>query len=451
MDILLALFISFCVLIFSALKGYFVGYPLLIAIAIFISILMRGGFQLSALLKMAVRGSQKSFPVIEVLLLTGAVTSAWMAAGTVPAIVYYGIQWISPHWFVLAAFGLTSLVSLLIGSSFGAVSTVGVALMIMTHSSNVNPALIAGAIIAGAYVGDRNSSISSSAILIASITQTQLYSNVRAMWKTALLPLGLSLVAYGGLSLLNPVQIENQTFLDRTQQAFQVAPITLLPALIILVLSLAQVSVTRSMLWSIGGAIALAIGVQHYTLLEVVQSMVLGFRLDTASPLYDIFQDGGVLAMLRVSVVVILSTAFVGIFAETRILDRLDNVIVGVKSRRHCFFTTCLVGIATATFGCTQTIAILLTQQLVGPNYDEADHAGSSEGRDRLALDLENTVVVLAPLIPWNIAGLVPATVLHVGFGFAPFAFYLYLLPLLSWAQLNATHLPQPDAVARED
>ena len=93
--------------------------------------------------------------------------------------------------------------------------------------------------------------------------------------------------------------------------------------------------------------------------------------------------------------------------------------------------------VATATFGCTQTIAILLTEQLVTPNYGELP-----DGRDRLALDLENTVVVLSPLIPWNIAGLVPATVLHVGFGFVPFACYLYLLPLISWAQLNSARLP---------
>ncbi len=441
MDILLALLISFCVLIFSALKGYFVGYPLLMAIAIFITILMRRGFRLNHLLKMAVRGSQKSFPVLKVLLLIGAVTSAWMAAGTVPAIVYYGIQLINPNWFVLAAFGLTSLVSLLIGTSFGAVSTVGVALMIMANGSGVNPAVIAGAIIAGAYVGDRSSPMSSSAILIASITQTQLYSNIQAMWKTALLPLGVSIVVYGALSLLNPVQVENYRFLDDTQHAFQIHPITLLPALIILVLSLAQVSVTQSMLWSIGGAIALAIGVQHYSVLDVIRFITVGFRLETASPLYAIFRDGGILAMLRVSVVVVLSTAFVGIFAETRLLEMLDRVIVGVKSRRHCFLTTCLVGVATATFGCTQTIAILLTQQLVAPNYGELP-----DGRDRLALDLENTVVVLSPLIPWNIAGLVPATVLHVGFGFVPFACYLYLLPLLNWAQLSATRSPQAKA-----
>ncbi len=441
MDILLALVFSFCVLIFSALKGYFVGYPLLVAIAIFIIILMRRGFRLNALLKMAVRGSQKSFPVLKVLLLIGAVTSAWMAAGTVPAIVYYGIQLINPNWFVLAAFGLTSLVSLLIGTSFGAVSTVGVALMIMANGSGVNSSLIAGAIIAGAYVGDRSSPMSSSAILVASITQTQLYSNIRAMWKTALLPLGVSIAMYGALSLLNPVQVENYRFLDDTQRAFQIHPVTLLPALIILVLALAQVSVTRSMLWSIGSAIALAIGVQHYSALDVIQFITVGFRLESTSPLYAIFRDGGILAMLRVSLVVVLSTAFVGIFAETRILATLDRLIVGVKSRRHCFFTTCLVGIATATFGCTQTIAILLTQQLVSPNYGEmlAD-------RDRLALDLENTVVVLSPLIPWNIAGLVPATVLHVGFGFVPFACYLYLLPLLSWAQLSTTRLPQAKA-----
>ena len=209
--------------------------------------------------------------------------------------------------------------------------------MIMANGSGANSAVIAGAIIAGAYVGDRCSPMSSSAILIASITQTRLYSNIRAMWKTALLPLGVSLVIYAGLSLLNPVRVENQTFLAQTQQTFHIAPIALLPALIILLLSLAQVSVTRSMLWSIGGAIALAIGVQHYTLLDLIRFMTLGFRLNSASPLYDIFKDGGIVAMLRVSVVVILSTAFVGIFAETQILHKLNSAIVGMQLLKKCW------------------------------------------------------------------------------------------------------------------
>ncbi len=96
------------------------------------------------------------------------------------------------------------------------------------------------------------------------------------------------------------------------------------------------------------------------------------------------------------------------------------------RTRSRLFFGTILVGTAAAAFGCTQTIAILLTQQLVQESYQY-----KKLDKYQLAIDLENTVVVLSPLIPWNIAGLVPATILMTDVGFIPYAFYLYLLPLL--------------------
>lgn len=140
------------------------------------------------------------------------------------------------------------------------------------------------------------------------------------------------------------------------------------------------------------------------------------------------------LAMAKVCLVVILSTAIAGVLSGTRSLQRVTHWLRPARSPSSLFLGTTVVGSAAAAFGCTQTIAILLTQQLVEQNYED----------DRqLALDLENTVVVLAPLIPWNIAGLVPATALLTDWGFIPYAFYLYLLPILTFVQLRRRQSPQ--------
>lgn len=438
MDILLALTLSFFLFLFSTLSGYFVAYPLLAAMIIFLVTLWRRGFPILVLLRMAIAGSQASFSVIYVLLLIGAVTASWMAAGTVPAIVYYGVQWIDPQFFILTAFILTSLVSLLIGTSFGTVSTIGVALMVMGSGSGVNRALIAGAIIAGAYVGDRASPMSSSAHLVATVTQTRLYSNIRNMWRTAGWALLLSVVFYALLSLLHPVQMTSPTFLAELQRVFQIHPIQLLPALIILVLSLLQVEVKRAMLASIAGAIALSLAHLHHSPLALLRFLLLGFRLSEPSELQSILLGGGVLAMLRVSLVVVISTAFVGLFAGTQVLQPLENWLQRLRSRRQLFLGTLLVGLGSAAFGCTQTIAILLTRQLMAARYQatypqpDGKYEENEKAGAKLALDLENTVVVLSPLVPWNIAGLVPATILGVNAGFIPFALFLYLLPLLN-------------------
>jgi Na+:H+ antiporter, NhaC family len=442
MDLLFALMLSFSLLLFSTFRGYFIAYPLLLSLMIFTIVLIRRGFSLKSLMMMGFLSSQKSFSVLSILLIIGAVTAIWMASGTVPAIVYYGIQLISPRYFILATFVLTSLVSLLIGTSFGTISTVGIALMLMANGSQVDSHIIAGAIIAGAYFGDRCSPMSSSANLIATVTKTRLYSNIQNMWISALFPLAVSIAIYTALSLLNPVEIADQAFLTDMTRVFHISWVDLLPAVTILVLSIFQIEVKLSMLLSILVAMIIALIYQHYSLLELLKFMILGFKLSETTPLRSILLGGGILSMVKVSVVVVISTAFVGIFAGTQILQRIESGLEKVKSHRDRFLSTCLVGIAAAAFGCTQTIAILLTQQLVEKNYQVNEKAN-----DQLALDLENTVVVIAPLIPWNIAGLVPATILHTDPGFIPYAVYLYLIPLLNLIQ---TRLNPPPIGRRE-
>ncbi|MBW4460702.1 MAG: Na+/H+ antiporter NhaC family protein [Nodosilinea sp. WJT8-NPBG4] len=440
MDIGLAFGLSFGLLLLGAVRGIFIAYPLLLAMALFVGVLRRRGFSLRALVTMGWRGSQKALPVIGVLLIIGAVTASWMAAGTVPTLVYYGLQVVTPHSFVLVAFGLASAVSLLLGTSFGTVGTVGVALMIMVaedENSGFARHLIAGAIIAGAYVGDRASPMSSSALLIAAITHTDLYDNIRRMWRTSLLPLGLAIAIYAGFAGFAPVPLAESSLVADLAAEFHLGPVALLPAGGMVVLSLRRVPVQRAMVVSTATAIALAMAYQHYTGWQVLQYLLAGFHLEADSPLNAIVIGGGVAAMLRVSLVVVISTAFVGIFAETQLLQRLERSLENVKTPGDRLVATTLIGTLSAAFGCTQTIAILLTQQLLGPTYHRAQASPPA-----LALDLENTVVVISPLIPWNIAGLVPATILGVNAGFIPFACYLYLLPLMSLIWLRGRSSP---------
>ncbi|HEY9642521.1 MAG TPA: Na+/H+ antiporter NhaC family protein [Coleofasciculaceae cyanobacterium] len=431
MDIVFALLLSFGLLVVSVLRGVFVAYPLLVAMALVLVMLRRRGFGWNALLQMAIAGSRQSFPVLSVLLPIGALVAVWIAAGTVPALVYYGVQLIQPRTFILAAFVLTGLVSWLIGTSFGAVGTVGIALMIMASGSGANRHLIAGAIIAGAYVGDRCSPMSSSAHLVASVTATRLLTNIRGMWRSSLLPLGLTLLIYGGLSWCYPIQLD-RAFTEQMATLFNLHPLTLLPAVLILGLALLRVEVKRSMLLSTVCAGAIALTLQSYAPEQLGMFTLTGFQLNSGTSLDLILSGGGLLSMARVSLVVILSTAFVGLFAGTQCLSIVKRWLPHDPSPSQRFLTTSLIGTAAAAFGCTQTIAILLTQDLVRTKYQDA-----ATGAANLALDLENTVVVISPLIPWNIAGLVPATILMTDAGFIPYAVYLYLLPLLGWLTLK--------------
>jgi NhaC family Na+:H+ antiporter len=431
MNPLFSLFFCFFILLFSVIKGYFIAYPLLLSLVILIMTFAFQGFPVRDLIAMSFASSQKAFPIIVILLLIGAVTAVWMAAGTIPALVYYGTQLINPQYFILSAFVLTSSISVLLGTSFGTVSTVGVALMIMVKGEDINPHIVAGAIIAGAYFGDRCSPMSSSANLVASITKTKLHKNIIAMISTAWLPLMASSVIYLILSISNPVQIRNSGLISEITKFFNINPLVLLPAFAVIILCLFKVEVKLTLLVSIGIGLILGIFFQGYSFFKLMKFVLLGFSLEPRMNLSKVLTGGGIFSMLRVSIVVILSTSLSGLITGTKTLATVEKIINKASSRSRLFLGTITVGVASAAFGCTQTLAILMTHQLVKEKYQQ------QLDNYQLATDIENTAVVLSPLIPWNIAGLVPATILMTDSGFIPYAVYLYLIPLLNWVQFK--------------
>ncbi|MEI2583457.1 Na+/H+ antiporter NhaC family protein [Scytonema sp. PRP1] len=431
MNSLLSLFFCFFILLTSVIQGYFVAYPLLLSLVILLLTFSFQGFPVKILMTMGLVSSQKAFPIILILLLIGAVTAVWMAAGTIPALVYYGTQLINRQYFILSAFILTSFISVLLGSSFGTVSTVGVPLMIMVKGEDINPHIVAGAIIAGAYFGDRCSPMSSSANLVASITKTKLQKNITAMISTAWLSLIASTLVYLILSISNPVEINNSNFISEIPTLFQINSLVLLPAFAVIVLCLFKVEVKITLLVSIGIGFVLGILVQGYSFLQMMKFVLLGFDLEPRMNLSEVLTGGGIFSMLRVLIVVILSTSLSGLIIGTKTLATVENFIKKASSRSRLFLGTTIVGLASAAFGCTQTLAILMTHQLVKEKYQQ------QLDNYQLATDIENTAVVLSPLIPWNIAGLVPATILMTDSGFIPYAVYLYLIPLFNWVQFK--------------
>lgn len=430
MDIILGLLAAFVLLLLSVLYGVALVWPLGGAIALFILIHLRRGYRLSTLLKYCWQGAKQSWPVFSILLLIGALMGIWLAAGTVPALVYYGTQLIQPQYFILSAFVLTALVSTLIGTSFGAAGTIGLALMIMARSGGMSYLnLVAGAIIAGAYVGDRCSPLSSSAHLIATVTDTPIYQNLKQMLLTSVLPLTLTLLIYGVLSWLYPLEIAQPLGLSqKLSDTFNLQGITLLPALLVLALAGLRVNVKLTIIISWVAAAGLAIGLQRYAFMDVLRFTLWGFQLDNNPELETILVGGGLWPMLKVCAVVLLSTTLSGLLTGTQSLARVGRWLRIARQQRTLFTGTALISLVSGAFGCTQTITILLTHQLVAPEYCQQGY-----DNQQVALDLENTAVVLAPLIPWNIAGLVPATLLMAGPGFIPFAVYLYLVPLCNW------------------
>lgn len=428
MDVAIALTVSFVTLLIAVHQGIFILWPLLVTLGVMTAVYRRRGTAFSDLLAHMRLGVQQSAGVLSILLLIGVVVASWLVAGTVPALVYYGLQVIHPRWFLVSAFGLTGLVSTLLGTSFGSAGTIGLALMIMARSADVPESWVAGAVIAGAYVGDRCSPMSSSAHLVAAITNTSVYRNLHLMLITSWVPLMLSAAIYSVMSLQYPLEIVDNPLIEAIPATLSVHPVTLLPAILLVALTIGRCPVRRALGGSLACAVAIAVALQAQSLSTVIKTLLWGFQLPDQSPLSAILRGGGLWAMGQVCTVVLVSTALAGLLSGVGAFDRVGNALAFGPGKRQRFGGTLLASLLTSAFGCTQTIAILLTQQIVQPQYKSATPDG-----EQLAVDIENSAVVLAPLIPWNIAGLVPATVLLTDARFIPFAVYLYLLPLWHW------------------
>jgi len=433
METVFGLVITFVMLMFSIYKGIFIGYPLLISFFIFVIISLRKGYSIAAISKMAYDGGKKSFVVLKIFILIGAITAVWMSSGTVPSIVYYGINLMNPNYFIFYAFIISSLVSFLLGTSLGTVSTVGLALIVMAKSGEVNTNIAAGAIIAGAYFGDRCSPMSSSANLIANLTETELFINIKNMLKSAVLPFILSLILYFVVSLSSPLNTASGGIDKAIVKSFEISILALLPSIIILVLSIFRVNVKISMFLSIALASVLSIYIQDYKINEVLYFILMGFHLDFANPLYLIIKGGGIISMLRPAIVVFISCSLAGIFEGTKTLQSVEKLLLKANSRSSLFLYTTIVSILTAAFGSNQSIAAVLTASLMDKAYKQ-----NSVDKYQMALDLENTGIVLSALIPWNLAAFVPTSTMDVSpVGFIPYAFYLYLLPITSYMILR--------------
>lgn len=427
MDIIVAFTVTFIFLLIGAFKGMFLAYPLLLGLLVFVLLALRKKFGIKLILAMAWKGALKAFPLAKIFLLIGVIIAMWMASGTISSIVYYAVKFMNPQFFIIDIFVACSIVSFILGTSLGTAGTIGVAMIILARSGHVNINLAAGAVIAGAFFGDRCSPMSSSASLVASVTGTDLYRNIRNMLKTAAIPFATASAVYMYFSIRNPLSVNTDSIGLEMTGYFRISPVMLLPAVIIIILALLKVDVKLAMIISIIAAFIMSMVCQHRTLWELLRFSVYGFYLGDGSSLSNVIKGGGLTTMLKTSLVVVVSSSYSGIFEGTGILRDVETIVERLSKKLGLFTATIVISALTSSFGCSQALAIIMTHQLTKKEYLRA---GADE--NLLAVDIENTAVVMSPLVPWNISGALPAAALAVGPGFIAYSFFLYLLPLVN-------------------
>ncbi len=413
-------------------------YALVFGLLLFLLYGRRKGFSWRELGRMALDGVKTVKNILLTFLLIGILTAFWRAAGTIAVIVCAASSLISPAVFLLMTFLLNCGVSVLTGTSFGTSATMGVICAAMGTALGVDVRLTGGAVLAGAFFGDRCSPVSTSALLVAQLTGTGIFDNIRRMVRTALIPFVLSCAVYAALGLMVPQEGEIPDLKAAFAQEFVLHWTALLPAAVILLLSAFRVNVKAAMAASILTAVPICLFLQQIPAAELLRTALTGFQ--AADPEVAVMMNGGgITSMLKVAGIVCLSSSYSGIFRKTGLLDGARTAVDKLAEKTNSYAAMLITSVLTGMIACNQTLSVMLTHQLCA--------SPERPGTD-LALDLEDTAVVTAPLIPWSIAGAVPLAAVGAPPSAVLLACYLYLLPL--WRLIRSGRPLKHESPARD-
>ena len=314
--------LAFIIFIVSMLTAIITDHSMIIALAIglvaFLSVGKSRGYSLKSMAEMSIEANKSSLVVIKVMLIIGMLTAVWRVSGTITIFVYYGMKVIMPHIFLLVTFVLCCTLSYAIGTSFGVAGTVGVIFMALARSGGVDPMITAGVVMSGVYFGDRCSPVSSSANMVAGITGTKIYDNVKIMLKTGAVPFAITLAIYIVMSLTNPIESVDQTMVMAFEEEFNLSLWAFVPAVLVIGLPLLKIGVIKAMTSSIISAIIIACAIQKVPFFEVIKVCIMGYESES-SGLGAILNGGGLVSMLEIAVILVISSSYSGIFSGTKI------------------------------------------------------------------------------------------------------------------------------------
>lgn len=394
---------------------------------------------------------QKTFGEISVtliiLLCVGMLAGSWMISGVVPTLIYYGIQILSPSFFLVSACVISAFVSLLSGSSWTTIATIGVALLGIGQALGISEAWTAGAIISGAYFGDKMSPLSDTTILASSTVRVDLFTHIRYMMYTTFPSFGLTLVIFlvAGFCFDSAAEINVDHFVNGLEAKFNISLWTLLVPLLTGILIARRVPSLITLFASSVAAGVMALifqpdilheiaGQESKDVLSTIQGlMVMLFgqtHIDMGdSSLNDLVATRGMAGMLNTIWLIICAMLFGSVMIASRMVQSITKVIIRMaKSRTSLVGSTASSGVFLNVVTGDQFLSIVLTADLFKHAYEKNGY----EPR-LLSRTAEDSATVASVLIPWNTCGMTQAAVLGVPtLVYLPFCFFNILSPLMS-------------------
>ena len=386
-------------------------------------------------------------PAILLLMLIGALSGCWMVSGVVPTLIYYGMQILHPSFFLVSCCVICALVSTMTGSSWTTVATIGIALIGIGRAQGFDDGWTAGAIISGAYFGDKISPLSDTTVLASSSARVPLFEHIRYMFITTVPALAVALVVFTVAGLLHPAQEAGQTAAvgEALRARFCITPWLLLVPVLTGVMIARRVPPIVTLFLSALAAIAFALVFQRGALYEIAAlpardgwalfkgSLITLFGHTSLSTpdagLAELIATRGMSGMMDTIWLILCAMCFGGSMAAAGITEGVARFFRRFTRRRTSMVASTVGGgLFFNTVSADQYLSIILTTGLFRDIYER----GGYENR-LLSRTAEDSVTVTSALIPWNTCGMTQATVLGVPtLTYLPYCVFNYLCPLMS-------------------
>jgi len=435
---------------------------LVLAAMIALVIGRRAGYTSEQLREAAIASVGTGVSAIFILFAVGALTGAWAMSGTLMAMVYYGLQILSPHYFYMTSALLCAVIAFSIGSSWTVAATIGIGLVGIAINMELSPAVTAGAVISGAYFGDKSSPLSDTANLAAAVAGVDLYQHLREVLWTSIPALAITLTIFFFMG--SPGDFDATEKLENIRQTFEVSLVHFLPLLVVIVLAALRFPpFTTIMMGALAGAvlavvtspervIAFAADPDLSAPLALLKgawlALASGYTSTTGYETIDMLASrGGMERMLDTIWLIIVALAFGGVVEKAGAIERLiAPVLAAVKSNGSLVAATVGSTVVTNAVTADQYIAIVLPGRMFKGAFQKRGLAPVV-----LSRSLGDSATVTSALIPWNSCGAFMAATLGVAtVAYAPFTFFNILSPLISVAMaflgIRMLKAPSPES-----
>lgn len=422
-------------------KDFTPHIPIAIGLALTALVGLKEGLTWAEIEKGAFHVIHVALPSVSVLITVGMIIGVWIASGTVPTLIYYGLKVLSPELFLAASMILCAVVSVSLGTSWGTVGTVGLALMGIGSGFDIPMYWTAGAVVSGAFFGDKISPLSDTTNLAPAVTGTNIFDHIRNMLPTTVPAMLIALVIYlvVGFMLIGNEQVTFEkidAITSTLNDSFYISPVLLIPAVLVIVLAMNKISPIPALFIGTLAGGGLAMMTQGAGLHDVFTYANSGYSISTGvSEIDSLLNRGGIQSMMWTISLILIALAFGGALERT---GCLQSIIMAIRSKVKTFAglqtSAISTSFATNVVVGDPYLSIALPGRMFAPAY-----RGMGYSTLNLSRATEEGGTLLSPLIPWNAGGAFVITALGLGIGggditnllYIPLAFACWLSPVI--------------------